>query len=71
MSLHDAMETVNVSLSKIPDTTQLVSNLYWSSLEFGAEKAWVVNIREGTDNVVGKKYVTYNYYARPVRTIYY
>ena len=65
------METVNVSLSKIPDTTQLVSNLYWSSLEFTAEKVNVVNIREGTDNVLGKKYKPSSYYARPVRTIYY
>lgn len=61
-------DKINYALSKISGATQLQSTLYWSSTQYSAHDAWLMNLNDGFVNGSSK---FYQYRVRPVSAFLY
>lgn len=64
MMIYANMRKINYALSLINGATQLAETWYWSSTEYSATGAWILNLNDGYANIGAK--ATSQFRVRPV-----
>ena len=65
MMIYANMRKINYALSLINGATQLAETWYWSSTEYSATIAWILNLNDGNASYWRTK-ATYQFRVRPV-----